>query len=95
MRVFFKRSTPMRDVILSMLFFGLLVPTQLAVADCNRVCDGGCTASSMDTGQGGCKTSSRTTCVDDPEKPGVVCTTTTECETITAGCGDFNGKHEI
>lgn len=50
MRVFFKRSTPMRDVILSMLFFGLLVPTQFAAAECNRVCDGGCTASSMDTG---------------------------------------------
>lgn len=92
MRVFFKRSTPLRDAALAILFFGLLVPTQIAVAgDCSYECnERGCTsAGSTVTGQGGCRTTSRKVCVDDPEKPGPVCTTTTTCDTITGACGDF------
>ena len=92
MRVFFKRSTPMRDLILFILVFGLLVPTQFAVAgDCNYACnENGCSASgSFDTGQGGCITTSTRECEEDPKTLVVKCKTITTCETITGACGDF------
>ena len=97
MREVFKRPTPMRGVVLSVLFFGLLAPTQLAVAgECSYECnEGGCSAAGATvTGQGGCKTTSRKECVEDPVSLAVKCTTIVTCETITGACGDF-GRPEL
>lgn len=91
MRTFFKRSTPIRDAVLLILFFGLLAPMPFAVAnECNYECGaGGCSAASTATGQGGCRTSYRRECEEDPESLVVRCRTIVTCETITGACGDF------
>lgn len=95
MRVFFKRSTPMRGVVLSLLFFGLLTPAQLALADCKYKCDeNGCVSGATHTDQGGCRTTSRRECEQDPETLAEKCKTVFTCETITGACGDF-GRPEL
>ena len=92
MRLFFKRSTTMRDVVLVILFCGLLTLTQFAVAgECNYECnESGCSAAGGTvTGQGGCITTSRRECEEDPESLAIKCKTITTCQTITGACGDF------
>jgi len=91
MRTFFKRSTPMRDVVLFILCFGMWAPTTFVVAnECNEEWRaGGCSAAGTVTGQGGCRTSHRRECEEDPESLVVRCRTITTCETITGACGDF------
>ncbi len=91
MRVFFNRSTPMRGVVPSLLFFGILTPAQFAVAaNCNYECnENGCSAAGTYTGQGGCMTTSTRECEEDPTSPVVKCKTIVTCETITGPCGDF------
>lgn len=98
MRAFFKRSTPVRDAALAILFFGLLVPTQPAVgSECNAECnENGCSQGSTVTGQASCMERVDKECeikgwmmVAGFLVPRIVCTTTTTCETITGACGDF------
>lgn len=92
MTKFFRKSAPIRDAVLSILFFGLVMPTYVAVAsDCNYVCDeGGCNPTgAFYTGQGGCTTTSRTECEREPNSPVEKCKTVTTCETFTGPCGDW------